>query len=586
MELNAHDKEGVLFMKWLDNIRVAYKLAILAVIAIFGMGLVGFSGYSAIRSAEEALDEIYGSSVVALGIVGEANTQMRYSQAMAVTTTTSVGNHERVKMLTDNFHRAAGIVDKSIKDYDALPYKNEAGTALMKKIAAEWAEQKPIFEKTCQLAADGKQAEAFEYYTKNGATHAASIGKNLNELLALETANAKRLADENKAEMEKTIRFMVIELIVILAVAIFCVLVISKKITNPLDVTMAALAKMRDGDFVVTNRTIDREDEFGKLADMVVDVRKSLNTLMRQTNESAEHLAAASEELTASSQQAAQASSMVANSVTDAAGATAEQQTYVNDAMESINHTAESIDRLNRTAETVSHHAAESKNEAEEGSKAIQQAVEQIMSVEKIVNNSAATVDKLGKSSQEIGQIVSDISEIAEQTNLLALNAAIEAARAGENGRGFSVVAEEVRKLAEQSQEAAQRITTLIGGIQADTNEAVQSMQEGSSAVKAGTESVSKLKEAFDRIQTAALGVSEQADAITAEVHAVAQETTNVKEKSSRILEKGSQVSGEMENVSAASEEQSASASEIASASNSLSELAQGLQNSLHKFKF
>ncbi|MDY6295114.1 MAG: methyl-accepting chemotaxis protein [Schwartzia succinivorans] len=573
-------------MKWLDDIRVAYKLAILAVVTVVGMIIIGGSGYFAIKKAQADMETMYASSVQTLVYIGAANGDMRRAQAMAASAIVSANDPARVKKLTNSLQESLKAVEASIKKLDEIPGKNADAVALLEKIKKDYNELKPILERTLEYVAAGQSQSAGEYYTKNGASRASAIGKELAQLTQLQADIAKQLNEQNDADTERTIRFMVIELIVVLAISVVAVLIITKKITTPLELMTNALVKLRDGDFIITQRTIQRDDEFGALANMVADVRKSLNRLMRDTNASAEQLAAASEELTASSQQAAQASSMVANSVTDAAGATAEQQTYVNDAMESINNTAESVERLNQTAETVSQHASESKDEAEAGSKAIQQAVEQIMSVETIVQNSAATVDKLGKSSQEIGQIVSDISEIAEQTNLLALNAAIEAARAGENGRGFSVVAEEVRKLAEQSQEAAQRITNLIGGIQSDTNEAVQSMQEGSSAVKAGTESVSKLKEAFDRIQAAALGVSEQADTITAEVRAVADQTANVKEKSANILEKGTQVSGEMENVSAASEEQSASASEIADASNSLAKLAQDLQNSLSKFRF
>ena len=573
-------------MKWLDDIRVAYKLAILAVVTVVGMMIIGGSGYFAIKKAQADMETMYASSVQTLVYIGAANGDMRRAQAMAASAIVSANDPARVKKLTNSLQESLKAVEASIKKLDEIPGKNADAVALLEKIKKDYNELKPILERTLEYVAAGQSQSAGEYYTKNGASRASAIGKELAQLTQLQADIAKQLNEQNDADTERTIRFMVIELIVVLAISVVAVLIITKKITTPLELMTNALVKLRDGDFIITQRTIQRDDEFGALANMVADVRKSLNRLMRDTNASAEQLAAASEELTASSQQAAQASSMVANSVTDAAGATAEQQTYVNDAMESINNTAESVERLNQTAETVSRHASESKDEAEAGSKAIQQAVEQIMSVETIVQNSAATVDKLGKSSQEIGQIVSDISEIAEQTNLLALNAAIEAARAGENGRCFSVVAEEVRKLAEQSQEAAQRITNLIGGIQSDTNEAVQSMQEGSSAVKAGTESVSKLKEAFDRIQAAALGVSEQADTITAEVRAVADQTANVKAKSANILEKGTQVSGEMENVSAASEEQSASASEIADASNSLAKLAQDLQNSLSKFRF
>ncbi|MBP8599009.1 MAG: hypothetical protein KBI24_07325 [Selenomonas sp.] len=160
----------------------------------------------------------------------------------------------------------------------------------------------------------------------------------------------------------------------------------------------------------------------------------------------------------------------------------------------------------------------------------IQASVAQIRSVESTVGESAKIVDKLGKRSQEIGQIVETISGIAGQTNLLALNAAIEAARAGEHGRGFAVVAEEVRKLAEQSQDAAQQMA--------------------------------------------------------AEIKTVADDAVRIETEVAQIETNGGQVADEMQSVSAATEEQSASAGEIASASDSLAQLAQDLQGSLRKFQF
>jgi methyl-accepting chemotaxis protein len=209
-----------------------------------------------------------------------------------------------------------------------------------------------------------------------------------------------------------------------------------------------------------------------------------------------------------------------------------------------------------------------------------------MLSVEEIVNDSAATVDKLGQSSQEIGQIVETISGIAEQTNLLALNAAIEAARAGEHGRGFAVVADEVRKLAEASQTAAQQITSLIAGIQKDTSDAVNSMKKGSTAVREGTSSVEQLRDAFQAIRNASNIVVESAQRMIGDLQTVAADASTIGEKSASISSKGRQVAEEMESVSAASEEQSASAGEIASASKALAELAQTLQNPLHKFQY
>ena len=169
---------------------------------------------------------------------------------------------------------------------------------------------------------------------------------------------------------------------------------------------------------------------------------------------------------------------------------------------------------------------------------------------------------------------------------MLALNAAIEAARAGEHGRGFAVVAEEVRKLAEQSGEAAQKITQLITGIQQETQQAVTSMQKGRATVDAGAESVANLRQNFIEIESLVNEVTQEVKQMSQAVHSATSDTENITTQVANIDKQGRAVSDEMQTVSAATEEQSASASEIATASESLSRLAEDLQHSLHQFKF
>ena len=254
--------------------------------------------------------------------------------------------------------------------------------------------------------------------------------------------------------------------------------------------------------------------------------------------------------------------------------------------MDAINVATHSIETLTKTSDLVASMVGKAMDEANAGTEAVEASVAQIISVEKIVNDSALTVDKLGKRSQEIGQIVESISGIAEQTNLLALNAAIEAARAGEHGRGFAVVSEEVRKLAEESGEASQKIAALIGEIQAETTNAVDSMQKGNAAVRAGTESVERLRDTFDSIKEASSKVETEAKNMVRELKAVETATFKIRDCNDKTLEKGLGISKEMESVSAAAEQQSASSEEISSAADELARLAQDLQNSLQMFQY
>ena len=398
--------------------------------------------------------------------------------------------------------------------------------------------------------------------------------------------------DELNAQLRSSILTAVAVMLIMLIIFIAFALYLGNSIARPIQKVTERMKIMGKGDFCLegeaaidVNDLANRPDELGTMAHAMQDMNSQVRKLMQNVSQTAEYLAAASEELTSTADQAAEVSQSIANSVVDVAGSCSEQFTDVEMANKHTQELNENMTKFHEHLESTDKNVKETSRVAEEGGKDVDTAVRGMQSIETNVSHIADLIEELGNNSKEIGTIIATISEIAVQTNLLALNAAIEAARAGEHGRGFAVVADEVRKLAEQSQQAAGEISERISKIQSSTDEAVSAMHSGLQEVIEGTKTVQSAGTSFQGI----VGMVEKVASNSSSMQeAVAKLNGSIQEINSAIAqidEKSRAVSEDAQSVSAATEEETASMHEIASASRKLAEQAQELQNAIAVFK-
>ncbi|HTY38860.1 MAG TPA: methyl-accepting chemotaxis protein [Bacteroidota bacterium] len=330
----------------------------------------------------------------------------------------------------------------------------------------------------------------------------------------------------------------------------------SRMVTRPIDNLVVVAQRVAGGDLTVSAEKHSR-DEIGELIDsfnvMVEGLRKTVGQLL----ESSSAVASASAEISSSTEEMA-------------AGAR-EQTNQAGEVASSVEEMTQTIVENSKNASTTADTARQAKEAAEQGGKVVIETVEGMRRIASVVIKSAETVKALGTSSNQIGEIVSVIDDIADQTNLLALNAAIEAARAGEQGRGFAVVADEVRKLADRTTKATKEISLMIKTIQSDTAGAVLSMEEGTKEVEEGIKLADKAGASLNQI----VGVSQKVTDMVTQIAAASEQQSSASE----------QISKNVEAISNVTQETATGTQQISRAAEDLNRLTDNLQRLVSQFK-
>lgn len=362
--------------------------------------------------------------------------------------------------------------------------------------------------------------------------------------------------------------------------------IVSGRLTKPILKIAKRLKSVADGDLTVEEVKMKSKDEIGELSKDFNEMIKNIRYLIKQVDLSTKQVASSSKELNLGAEHTSQATENITISIQESAVVAQEQQMMLQRTTNSLEEISIGIQRIAESSSTIADSSVDAMELANIGSTAIEHTAKQMNLINHSVNETDVVMRMLDERSQQIGTMLHAITDIANQTNLLALNASIEAARAGEEGRGFSVVASEVRKLAEQSNQSSGQISTLIHDMRTDIEQSLKTLERVKQDVDSGIQIASETEQQFNKIVGSTNFIAQQTEelaSVTQQITASVQEITAGQEQVSNLA---LQAADNSQNIAASSEEQLASMEQITSLATTLSEMSQQLERLTIQFKY
>ncbi|MFJ8457588.1 methyl-accepting chemotaxis protein [Lysinibacillus xylanilyticus] len=567
----------------MKNLSIRKKILTLITSAVAFLLIISFDGFYYINDMAKKSSEMYDESLLPIQYISHLRSDFSDVDSYILELMITTDANRNTELQANISKSGESIRDLIIKFEDSYTGKEDE-KKLLESLKSNLDGYFSTMTNIINLANKNQNEEAYSAYTKASDNLIEKVETDTDKLLALCADDADQLNKINEQNQSTTM--LISAILSVIAIIFFITLAtwIARLIVNPIKELQATMLKAGDGDLTVQG-TYSSKDEIGQLTQSFNSMLNNIRNTVKKVNETANHVASASEELNANAAETTKATEMIASTMETIAYGSVEQLNNVSSTVNTVNELSTGVQQIAGNAQAVTELSGDSLSLVINGIDAANQMNQQMMDITERVNGLSEVVDVLGKRSNDIGQIIDSITAIAEQTNLLALNAAIEAARAGEHGKGFAVVADEVRKLAEQSAVSSNQIEVLISETQKDTQKAVESMKLVTTGVNEGIKTTENTRSTFASIQGAIQNVTMQVETVSAAVEQMAAGTEEIVGSMNTIHSVTKSTTASTESISATTEEQTASMEEISSSAYALANLADELRDLAAQFR-